>query len=68
MIDYTGLPDDFLTTYRSKIGEVKAEDIRKQAAQYLSPAKAIILIIGSEQAHQEISKKFENVTRINATY
>jgi zinc protease len=68
MIEYDGLPDDFLTTYRSKIRNITAEDIRKKAAQYLSPIKAIILIIGSEQVYQDISANFGKVTRIDATF
>jgi zinc protease len=68
MIEYDGMSDDFLTTYRSRIGNVKAEDIRDRAAQYLSPAKTIFLVIGSEQIYQDISANFGKVTRIDATF
>jgi len=68
MIDYDGMPDDFLTTYRSKIGNVRAEDIRDNAVRYLSQARAIILIIGSDRVYQEISANFGKVTRIDARF
>ena len=68
MIEYVGLPDDFLETYRSKIEDVQAEDIREKAEQYLSPARAIILIIGSERVYRDISTNFGKVTRIEATF
>jgi zinc protease len=68
MIEYDGLPDDFLTAYRSKIRNVRAEDIRDAAVQYLSRTRTIILIIGSDQVYQDISANFGKVTRIDATF
>ncbi|MCX5818960.1 MAG: pitrilysin family protein, partial [Deltaproteobacteria bacterium] len=68
MIEYDGMPEDFLTAYRSKIGNVRAEDIRDMAGQYLSQARAIILIIGSDQVYQDISANFGKITRIDATF
>jgi predicted Zn-dependent peptidase len=68
MIEYDGMPDDFLTAYRSKIGNVRAEDIRDAAVQYLSQARAIILIIGSDLVYQDISANFGKVTRIEAAF
>jgi zinc protease len=68
MIEFDGLPDDFLTAYRSKIGNVKAEDILDTAIQYLAQSKAIILIIGSDLVYQDISANFGKVTRINAIF
>jgi hypothetical protein len=62
------MPDDFLTAYRSKIGNVRAEDIRDTAVQYLSQARAIILIIGSDLVYQDISANFGKVTRIEAAF
>jgi zinc protease len=68
MLEYDGLPDDFFTAYRSKIGNVEAEDIRKMAVRYLSPGSAMMLIIGSEQVYQDISTSFGKVIRIHATF
>jgi zinc protease len=68
MIEYEGLPDDFLVTYRSKIGNVKAEDIREVALRHLAPGREIILIIGNEKVYQDLSATFGKVTRIEATF
>jgi zinc protease len=68
MIEYDGMPDDFLTDYRSKIGNVRAEDIRDTARQYLSQDRAIVLIIGSDQVYQDISANIGKVTRIDAIF
>jgi predicted Zn-dependent peptidase len=68
MIEYEGLSDDFLVAYRSKIGDVKAEDVRDTALQYLAPDRAIILIIGSDQVYRDISANFGKVIRIEATF
>ncbi len=64
MIEYEGLPEDYLITYRNKIHNVKAEDIRKAAGRYLDPEKSIILIIGSDAVCKEISQSLKNVMKI----
>lgn len=68
MIEYLGLPDDFLATYRSRIGDVRAEQIRANAERYLSSARAIVLIIGSERVYSDLFQNIGNVIRIEATY
>ncbi len=68
MIEYEGLPDDFLVTYRSKIGNVKAEDIRNVALRHLAPGREIILIVGSENVYRDISATFGKVIRIEAAF
>jgi zinc protease len=68
MLEYEGLPDDFLMTYRSKIGNVTAEDIRDTALRHLAPERTIILIIGNDRVYQDISSKLGNVTRIKAAF
>jgi zinc protease len=68
MIEYDGLPDDFLSAYRSRIGRVRAEEIRDTAETYLPQAGAIVLIIGSEQVYREISATFGKITRMEATF
>jgi zinc protease len=68
MIEYDGMPDDFLTAYRSKIENVKAEDIRNAALHYLSRERSIVLIIGSDQVYQDISANIGKVTRIDAIF
>lgn len=64
MIEYEDLPEDYLITYRNNINNVKKEDVRKAAGQYLDPEKAIILIIGNDTVCNEISASFKNVSTI----
>ena len=64
MIEYEDLPEDYLITYRNNINNVKTEDVRKAAGQYLDPEKAIILIIGNDTVCKEISASFRNVSTI----
>ena len=68
MIEYEGLSDDFLVAYRSKIGNVRAEDIRDTALRHLAPGSAIILIIGNDRVYQDISANFGKVSRIEAAF
>lgn len=65
MIEFNGLPDDFLNNYRSKIGNVSVGNIRDAAARYVRPDGEIILIIGNEEVYQDILRTFNKVVRIN---
>lgn len=65
MIEYEELPKDHLRTYRPNIEKVKAADLLAAAAR-LSPEKAILLVVGNEEAYRESVKKFGKVTRIEA--
>lgn len=64
MIEYEGLPEDYLMTYRNKISAVRTEDLLKAAGRYLDPEKAIILIIGNDTICKEISVSFKEVSTI----
>ncbi len=64
MIEYEGLPEDYLITYRNKMHNVDTEDVRKAAGRYLDPEKAIILIVGNDTVCKEISSSFKNVLTI----
>jgi predicted Zn-dependent peptidase len=68
MIEYDGLPDDFLVAYRSKIGNVKAKNVWDTALRHFAPERAIILIIGNDRVYQDISANFGKVTRIEAVF
>jgi len=68
LIEYEGLQDNFLVTYRSKIENVTAEDIRHTALNYLAPGKTVILIIGNEKAYQDIYANFGKVIRIETSF
>jgi predicted Zn-dependent peptidase len=68
MIEHEGLPDDFLVTYRPKIGKVSAEDIQNAALRNLAPNRAILLIVGNDKTYKDILRHFGRVTRIEATF
>lgn len=49
MIEYEGLPSDFLHLYRDKIQKVKPGDIQSLANKYLRAEQATVLILGDEK-------------------
>lgn len=67
MIEFDHLSDDHLLTYRSNIERVKAADIR-DASIWIAPERAILLIVGNEDVYRELAAKFDNVTRIEASF
>lgn len=67
MIEYEGLSEDYLLTYRSKIEKVRAADIRDTAIR-LGPERAILLIVGNDDVYREIASKFGKVSRIEANF
>ena len=50
MIEYDTLPQNFLSTYRKKIGEVSEEDINHTAARYFTSQNFVTLVLGNETA------------------
>jgi len=67
LLKYNDLPDDFLVSYRDKIDGVTAEAIRKAAGDYLNTERAVVLIIGNDAAYRDIVRRFDNVTKIDAS-
>jgi zinc protease len=66
MIEYEHLPEDYLATYRERIAQVKAEDIKKMAVKYLSTDESVTLVVGNENVYKQILTTFGNVTRIES--
>lgn len=52
-------PDDYLQTYREKIGAVTVEDVRRAANLYITPDKASIVIVGDAE---EVLKQVNSYT------
>ena len=67
MIEYDDLPRDFLVTYREKLSQVQAEDIRRVAKKYLSSEDAVTLIVGNEKAYNQLIANFIKVKKIEST-
>ena len=49
MIEFEGLPSDYLERYRERIDRVQLRDLRRVARKYLS-GKAVTLILGDQKA------------------
>jgi len=64
MLEYEDLPEDYLITYRSNINNVTSEEVRKTAADYLDPDRAIMLIVGNDAVYREISSRFPEIKKI----
>lgn len=64
LIEYEGLPDDYLITYRNNISNVSVKDIERIAGERLHPDRAILLIVGNEQVYKEVSSLFPQINRI----
>lgn len=41
-----GLPDDYVKTYRDRIAEVTAEDVRRVARAHLHPDRMVVVVVG----------------------
>ncbi|MEN6317216.1 MAG: pitrilysin family protein [Syntrophaceae bacterium] len=67
MIEYEALPRDYLVTYREKLSQVQAEDIRRVALKYLSSDNAVILIVGNENAHNQLLANSIKFIKIEST-
>jgi predicted Zn-dependent peptidase len=69
MVEFDGLPDDYLEAYRDRIEKVTKEDIRRVYSHYLSKGEgALTLILGPESAYQDIRKYFSDVHVIEPIY
>jgi predicted Zn-dependent peptidase len=64
MIEYDGLPPDYLATYRDKIAKVQPEELKEVANKYLSADETVTFILGNENAYNQILATFKNVSRI----
>ena len=53
MIEYDGLPGDFLQTYTTKIDRVGAADIRRAAARYYERRDFVTLVLGNEKGFEK---------------
>ncbi|HYA14781.1 MAG TPA: pitrilysin family protein [Syntrophales bacterium] len=66
IIEYEHLPEDYLATYRDRIAQVKAEDLKKMAVKYLSTDEPVTLVVGNENAYKQMLTTFRNVSRIES--
>jgi len=49
MLEYNGLPDDFLTNYKDNIEKVGLDDLKYVAPRYLSEESRVVLVLGNKE-------------------
>jgi predicted Zn-dependent peptidase len=64
MMEYDNLPEDYLENYRDRIAKVHTEDLMRVANKYLSADGAVILVVGNENAYDQLVSSFRAVSRI----
>jgi len=67
MMEYDDLPADYLENYRDRIAKVYAQDLMRVAHKYLSPDDAVILVVGNENAYNQLVSSFGTVSRIKGS-
>ncbi len=67
MLEFEGLPGDFLDTFQEKIDCVRIQDVQAAADKYLIPERTRILIVGDEAGISTPLASFGEVTRIDWT-
>ncbi len=66
MIEYEHLPEDYLVTFRDRIAQVKAEDIKRMAVKYLPTDESVTLVVGDENVYKQMLTIFGNLKRIES--
>jgi len=49
MLEFNGLPDDFLTNYKDNIEKVGLDDLKYVAPRYLSEESRVVLVLGNKE-------------------
>ena len=62
MLEYDGLPDNYLTNYTNNIEKVAMDDVRN-AARYLSDTSRVVLVLGDEEKFSRPLTSFGNFHR-----
>jgi len=63
MLEFNGLPDNFLTNYKDNIEMVKSSDLRYVAAHYLSGESRIVLVLGNKEKFSKPLSSFGDFHR-----
>lgn len=67
MNEYDKLPEDYLITFRDRIGKISVEDVKTVANRYLSFDDAIILVVGNEKVYDLLKSTFGEIHKIEGT-
>jgi predicted Zn-dependent peptidase len=60
MLEFDGLPDNFLTNYKDNIEMAGLDDLRHVAARYLSGESRIVLVLGNKEKFNKPLSSFGN--------
>ncbi|HPQ44843.1 MAG TPA: pitrilysin family protein [Syntrophales bacterium] len=66
ILEYDGLPDNFLTTYKNNIEKVSMDDVRN-AARFLSVTNRVVLVLGDEGKFGKPLTSFGDFHRTDST-
>jgi len=58
MLEYDGLPDNFLTSYKNNIEKVTLDDVRNVASRFLAEESRIVLVLGNKKLFDEPLSSF----------
>ena len=64
MIEYEGLPDDYLVKYGERIGKVSVRDLKSIAEACLVPEDAVIVVVGNDAIFGRLEAAFGEMRRI----
>src|SRR5262249_26253802 len=53
-----GLPDTYWDTYRTRIGQVRAEQALEAARRYIHPDRAVVVIVGGAARFENDARRF----------
>ena len=53
-VEFFGLPEDYLETYRQRLSAITLDDIKRVARQYLKPEEETLLILGTPDIRDDL--------------
>ncbi|MFH1994150.1 MAG: pitrilysin family protein [Nitrospinota bacterium] len=62
-VEYYGLPEDYIETFREKIDAVTKEDVLRVAQKYLRPDEMAIVVVGKKDALNGNLPRFKSIHR-----
>ncbi len=63
-LEYDGLPQDYLKTYRERLSAVTVDDLARAAREHLHPDKSILMVVGKAEDFDQPLSSFGPVQQI----
>ena len=64
-LEYDGLPQDYLKTYRERLSGVKLEDLARASREHLHPEKSTLMVVGKAEDFDQPLSSFGTVQQID---